>query len=617
MWADRCPRPGPFRVLLVVVASLVFVARPGSGQEADPLLPDFEVLGCLAGDREAMVEQLAALRTHHVSEVEQRGYRRAWRRLRRDLRDASDDGRALVEAWLDSPEVARRLFLCEDGLPLPPDGVEHGDFAALALHDLAGRWWQEEARLAGPDRDREGAASSLDERRRMLIQRFDATYDNRKPAVVVARADLVDRLQAFDEAHVEPWHLGLDAEGTRVHFEPDPLELGLAVDSVTMAQAVKTLPILGRFIAWFEALLPQPPDMSPPVPFAHMDYEPGVRRPLMPGTGLLRGNVATEASSLPQMGTGVDSQSVVVGKIPDPKDMVEIIRTEAGWARQREALRKEIRGEERRLATLEQQLDRSGTTGAELDRLARDVERSRRRLSRLSEDTRRYMIQVQEHQANRPWVTGLLGASKQGAVDGLERTDRRAVRRLEEAREVVETTVARGATRPGTGLGAGEGGYTGPPRPGGTTVASGSDFGSGSADGGGGVGEIDGGGEDRDGEIDGAVEEGPAVPEGAITWEGPLPPPSASWERGLVRELLDAHPELDAIDVRILLGLIARALGPEGEPDAVVVLVRGLLAEHGRLELRGGEAQLSELYRPGLLESEQAEVVFVLQVQRQ
>jgi hypothetical protein len=280
------------------------------------------------------------------------------------------------------------------------------------------------------------------------------------------------------------------------------------------------------------------------------------------------------------------------------------MRIEEGWARQRRGLRREIRQEERRLAALESELERSSVHGVELDRLARDVERSRRRLGRLSEDTRRKMIEVQETEASRPWVTDMLrGRSKRTAVEGLGRADRRAVSSSEEAREVVERTVGRGATMPGTGLGGG-GAYDGPPRPsGGTAVAAGA------------PGDGPGHGTTPDSEATGVSEEGLPALEGALTWEGPLPPPRSGWDSGLVGEVRAAHPELDDVDVRILLGLIGRALGPDSGEVAVAGLVRSLLQQNGRLALRGGEGQLSELYRPGLLEEEQVEVVFVLVVE--
>ena len=161
MSADRCPRPGPIGLgLLVATASLV-CAVPAFGQEAEALFGDLEVCGCLAAEPE-VVERLEVLRVEHVAELERRGYRRAWRRLRRRLKQSSPDGRALVEAWLDSPERARRIYLCQDELPIPEE-LDVADFADLALDDLAGRWWEDEGRLNGADRDREGAASDLDE----------------------------------------------------------------------------------------------------------------------------------------------------------------------------------------------------------------------------------------------------------------------------------------------------------------------------------------------------------------------------------------------------------------------------------------------------------------------
>jgi hypothetical protein len=607
MLGDRCPRPVGPRILPVVSLLIALVARPASGQDVDPLLADFEARDCLAAERGALEASLDRIDARHLEEVERRGFKRAWRQLRRPLEASSAEGRALVESWLDSPERARRLFFCDDDLPLPRDGLDSIDFADVALDHLYGRWWAEERWLRGADGDREGAASRLVETRRALLWRFDAMYDNREPSVAAARGELVERLAAFEAEHLEPWSLGLDAEGTDVHFEPDPIELGLDVDGASFERAMKTLPIVGNFVAWIEALTPKPPSMAPPRPYADLDYEPGVRQPLFADGGLRLGNVAVEPAPVAQTSAsgGGGSTDLVSGKIPDPRDVVEAMRIEEGWARQRRALRREIRGEKQRLAQLESGLERDDLAPTELDRLARDVERSRRRLSRLSEDTRRKMIEVQETEASRPWVTDMLrGRAKRTAVDGLDRSDRRALATSADAKEVVEQTVERGATSPGTGpRGDGHGGgYSGPPRPTGTTVAST----SASA----GPGPIDAGRQDAlpDGLDVGELD----LPEGAVTWQGFLPLPDPAWDPSLVAEVRAAHPELDDVDVRILLGLIDRAADLGGRRDAVATLVRSLLDANGRLALRGGESRLSDLLRTGLPEGAQPEVVFVL-----
>jgi len=579
----RVLQEGPIAVQFAVV-----VLAGALVSAVDPFDPAFEIHDCLRERRADLEASLDDVRAAHVRQVEERGFARTWRRLDRRLEASSTEGRRLVEAWLDDRDVARRRYLCEDGLPMAASLESAAGFLGQARTVLAAAWAVERDRLDGPDADREAAALRLEVTLRALLDRFDAMFDNREPDVVAARADLWSELEAFRAERIEPWRLGRSAVGTLVEFERDPHEL------LRPGPAdIRDMPLLGDFVLWVEALTPQPPDMSAPEPYADMDYEPGARRPLFADQTLRLGHGAEEPSTLSQTNTLPGTDEVAAGKIPDPKDVMEAMRIQLGWRRQRRQLKQEFRQERRRLGDLEDLLARGELSDEELDRVARDAERSRRTLSRISEDVTRLMARVQAPQASRPWVEDMLrNGPKRETIDDLDTDDRSTVTEYRRAERVLEQAIERGAQEPGTG-----------PR--------------GGADGDGLADGVDGPGSGGAGTAPQAADaSGPAVGERpaaspALTWEGPLPPPDAGWSADVVDALLVAHPDLDEVDARILLGLVRSAMGglPRGDVEA---RISAALQRDGRLQLRGPEARLSELYRPDLSPSEQARVVFVL-----
>ncbi len=573
------------RLLPAVVLPLALL-----GAAPAPLDADFEIRDCLTADRDALEEALEAIRTAHRGEIEERGFKRAWRRLDRRLKRSSDDARTLVGAWLDDRPRARRLYFCDDGLPLPQRDVEPAGYTDAAIGHLDASWTAEERWLRGADADREAAASRLDAIRVAVLHRFDALFDNRADDVVVARVAFADRLDAWHAARIEPWQLGRDANGTLVMFELDPEDV-----AVPKPDPTEIFPIVGSIVMWVRAITPQPPDMSPPEPFADLDYDPGPRHPLIPSEGLQRGDVRPTASSIGQIDP-IDGTPQIVnasGEILDPKDAVELTRILESWRRQRQVVEQALREERRTLRDVRRRLRRDDLTQDELDRLARDAERSRRRLSRLSEDATRLMNRVQDPQASRPWIEDVLrGRLKRDEIEALGADDEASVVAWREAEALVEEAVARGADVPGTGDGGGAGA-------GGRGLAGAASEEAGEGAPGAAV-------EDGGAPLSQPVEGTPSSD--LLAWEGPLPVPDPAWSDDLVDAIRSAHPKLDPTDVRILLGLIRNASGVDR--PTVEASVR---ASIDRLGLRGGEETLSDLYDPSLSPDQQVEIVFVLE----
>ncbi len=559
----------------------MLAAAAGLVAALSPLDADFEIHDCLAPDREPLIEELDRLRSAHRAEVEESGLKRAWRLMERTLAEASADGRALVEGWIDSRDRVRVRFFCEDGLPLPLS-LSPAPFIEAALTHLEGSLRRERVGLDGGDADREAAAVRLTGLVRAVRHRLDAMFDNRSPDIVSAAADLDAQLAYFDEEWIDPWRLGRSAVGTTVMFDRDPAEFYVEYPTI------EDVWMVGELVLWVRQLLPKPPDMSPPEPFADLDYEPGVRKPMFADGALKYGYAHAELSSGPWVDVPVTDE-VVAGSIADPRDALEVMRIQASWAAQRRVVAQDLRDERRHLRELTGQLDDEDLTPDELDHLAREAERSRRRLSRLSEDATRLMQRVQVPQASRPWVEDMLrGQAKQGEVDSLEGLDERTVRAAREAEAIVVAAVERGASVPG------QGGRPGSPG-GGTARAAPGPSGDAAAEASAAESSDQAGGDDL----------GPRSQ--ALVYDGLLPPVDPAWSSDAIARVVGAHPELDEVDANLLLGLVLAALDT-GDHAAVEALVRDALEREGRLRLRGGEAGLSELI------GQPVEVRFVLEL---
>jgi hypothetical protein len=185
-------------------------------------LPALEFTGCLDEVRAELVAGLGALRRVHVNAVERRRLQRVWAIWERKLADLSPDAWLLTTTWLDSPEVARRLYMCEDGLPpswkaLDPDGYVR---EAVTWFDLAVAD-REPAILKGAPADRELAIMELVELKQALLDRFGTTYPN-QAEYSGASGRLDERLEMMWEILVEPHHYGFTPRARTVDPVANP-----------------------------------------------------------------------------------------------------------------------------------------------------------------------------------------------------------------------------------------------------------------------------------------------------------------------------------------------------------------------------------------------------------
>jgi hypothetical protein len=172
---------------------------------------DFE--GCLQEVREELIPGLGKLRSAHVVALEDRKARVVWQVWDRKLEPLSPDAYLLVEAYLDSPETAKRLYLCDDGLPPSWKRLDVDAYVreAVLWFDIAVA--EEEGRLRGEaPADREQAVMSLMETRQALVARFKSTYGgNESTAESVGR--LEQRLELMWDRLIDPYHFGFTARG--------------------------------------------------------------------------------------------------------------------------------------------------------------------------------------------------------------------------------------------------------------------------------------------------------------------------------------------------------------------------------------------------------------------
>jgi len=566
---------------------------------AEPLgdwLGAVDVHDCLADDPGA-ADALDGLRRWWIRAREERGHASAARMLDRRARRFSDEGRDVARRWILSRDDARQRWWCEDGLPLARHGVAAEDWVDDALALLA----SEARRLldgAPGDRDTEVAVAQLRDLRDRLDQRFAAQFaagddpgGGEEDRYFVAAA-------AFEADVLAPMTLGWTWVGV-YEWEAPPGADPAAVAEGPGPESIPLLgPILGRVVAWADELTPNPPDMSPPEPFAWMDYEPGIRMPLVPGdAGLTRGMVGGEAV-VP--GTGLPGEVALSliqegGDILDPRDAARIARIVDGWRRLVRGLRRDLRDARDEVQRLEGALGAASRDGAggggasggatsdrSLSQLATDAERARRRHIQLLADADRLKARIQGFSTGAWYLDEVLQTQHvPGFVDGLERTQERAATSRDAAEDARVAAVAAGGAEPNAGLADGEvdrrlrgalgdravdrAGELATPRVAPPSVVAPS-----------------------------LVEApGPAGDDRVLRYDGPLPAASPAWSDAVVARLLRAHPDLDATDARILLGMIARAGGYDRA--ATEDLVTATLDRDTRLDLRGGEAGISEL----------------------
>ena len=198
------------------------------GQPLGPYLEQLQVDGCLDAVSDDLVEQLDVLRRMHVVALEHRRSPAVWATWERHLTDLGPEAYLLVTTWLDSPATARRLYLCDDGLPpswkeLDPDAMV---IEAVTWFDVAVAE-REHTMIHGAPSDRELAIMQLWELRDALNRRFDSTYpaDDEHAG---ARERLQARLDLMWETLVAPYHTGFTPRARAVDAKARPGETGRA-----------------------------------------------------------------------------------------------------------------------------------------------------------------------------------------------------------------------------------------------------------------------------------------------------------------------------------------------------------------------------------------------------
>ena len=202
---DRLRDPGP---PFAPAIDEVLAEHPIGGLTLREYLVALDFEGCLASVREELVVGLGKLRGHHVVALEHRNPTAVWRTWDKKLDGLSPDATLLVSAWLDSPESARRLYLCDDGLPpswksLHPDAYV---VEAVTWFDV-GVAERELTLGGGSPGDREQAVMELMELREALSDRFATTFVS-DPATDEAQGRLETRLALMWDHLVEPHDFG-------------------------------------------------------------------------------------------------------------------------------------------------------------------------------------------------------------------------------------------------------------------------------------------------------------------------------------------------------------------------------------------------------------------------
>jgi len=217
---DRLRDPGP---PFAPAIDAVLADHPVGGLSLREYLVSLDFEGCLESVRAELVDGLNQLRGHHVVALEHRNPTAVWRTWDRKLDGLSPDATLLVSSWLDSPETARRLYLCDDGLPpswksLHPDAYV---VEAVTWFDVAVAEREHTLRNGSPG-DREQAVMELIELRSALVDRFGTTYVQAADTDE-AFARLDGRLQLMWDGMVEPHDFGFTprARTTDPLVDPD------------------------------------------------------------------------------------------------------------------------------------------------------------------------------------------------------------------------------------------------------------------------------------------------------------------------------------------------------------------------------------------------------------
>jgi len=173
-------------------------------------LENLEVEGCLVAEEGPLLEGLDGLRRLHTRTYERRGTPgrlTIWQIWRVRTRRFTEDGKALVETYLDLPSRSRRFYFCDDGLPPSWRGLDADTFVARARTTFAA---EVEARQG--DLEQEGAdgavvVEELRELRSKIERRFGAQFDERSEHAAL-HALLVRELDDVWFERVDPFDLG-------------------------------------------------------------------------------------------------------------------------------------------------------------------------------------------------------------------------------------------------------------------------------------------------------------------------------------------------------------------------------------------------------------------------
>jgi hypothetical protein len=201
---------------------------PVGGTSLRQQLAALEFSGCMSSIGPELTAGLDALRVVHVAAIERRSYRRAWRLWEGSVDGLSDDAWQLLSTWLDSPETARRLYLCEDELPRSWKGVDPAGYVREAIGWFDAATAERDHRLRkGAPADREQAVMELSELESALIRRYIATYPEGQENDDLL-VELEQRLDLMWETLVEPFHLGFTPKARTTEVAAAPENMGRA-----------------------------------------------------------------------------------------------------------------------------------------------------------------------------------------------------------------------------------------------------------------------------------------------------------------------------------------------------------------------------------------------------
>ncbi len=200
----------------------VLESHPVGGLSLGEYLVAVDFEGCLQDVRAELISGLDQLRRLHVIALENRRPTAVWKTWDRKLDGLSPDGMLLVQAWLDAPEIARRLYFCEDGLPaawrtLDPDGYV---IEAVTWFDIEIAERENILRNGTPG-DREQTVMELIELRDALTDRYGTTFAE-TPDSAAAFTRLDDRLDRMWDVLVEPHHFGFTPRARTEDPDYDP-----------------------------------------------------------------------------------------------------------------------------------------------------------------------------------------------------------------------------------------------------------------------------------------------------------------------------------------------------------------------------------------------------------